>query len=1281
MPDDLATLSDEEVLRLAGAPSTPDVSKLPDDELLRIAGAAPAAERKPPYFEDFDVDPPFGAGIDNRPVERTSESDVVTGPPTPEPFMRRVAKSPFGQAVIRASDAQNAGLAKIGESARRLTDALPSARPGGDVTGRPTDVLGGAAGMGAGAAQILFAPVSEAVSGMTGADPFREESKGGALDLADLAARRLARAAVDVVPATAQGVTHLPGVKQALEFAGGENAPEDVGTLLPFALPLAKPAMNAVADLVERPGAPRVAAPEHVGMSTPDADPLPPEKPRIRVKGSVRPAAPDFSQASDAEVLAAAGVEKPLVRVVGPGRLAKAAQAAPEAAGAAPSDAGPASPADGGAQSPAPQTKRPMPFRGRPMSSEAGALVIPNVGRPLPDVLPPGTAAERDAVAGVKERIRFGDEPKPPVLDRAADLAKKTQSEFVRREAPLRRAEVAMAGAEEPTGPTAQAKFAQGSSSVAAENVVKRGLLDEKDVPSVEKALKDVVKSGRRASDVSAYAAAKRAIADYDPNKLESGFDPAEAQATVDLYEKNHPAVVKAADAMAEVNRALRSNLAEADRWNPARLAEMEKRNTYPIEFARDFGDAAEADAAQPGRRGGPFPGPKVKARTGGKQPIRDPLVRFQENVRRWIAGADQARVKHAFLDLVDADPAKAAPYVERLTPAQLKAQIPDFDAIAAAVNPATAVEDFTKTFDAYDRAYKAGIIPDGKGGFLRVKDPALANALKGGDYEAANALAKIAQGVTAIQRTGITQVSPSFLPRNFLRDVGTYVAQAKNPNDFKVWTNLARGLGHAIRGELENVGVKGTAVNEVARRARLEGFFKADTTKNAPTDLARMEEGLAGYYLRRPHKVPFGVAKGVFETWKSLNSGVEHAPRYAALIDELDRMGWKPGQPLTRDMLVRAGNAAQESTVNFRLGGDTGKAVNRYVFNFFNPAVQGVEQLRQSFADRPVQTTRRALTYGVAPAVGMYLYWQSDPKRKAAWDRMTPWRRAQMNIPLTDEKGNVRVLSLPVAQEAGAIYSATTAALDAMHGQGDMAAKEAGEIWNRAAPGPLGRPGDWMSWVPSAAQPAVEVGADRFAFSGRPVNPRNMEGGERVAPQEVRQPYSSKLGYVVSKFLFEHGAGNLTTAQIDALISGYGGTAARDVLRTAPGGEKEAADTPMFGGFFPRASESRFVDAYYDLRATFEGHENLSRALRKRDPKVAASLRLPSSAEGAVRGIDGALKAAMDRYRNAPASERPEIAARMDALAKKGTSLLEKLGVGKPRVPWKPKEPADSGR
>lgn len=1171
---------------------------------------------------------------------------------------------------------ENSYLARVARDADKAATAAvkgldeATGPPGTDVG---LDLLHKAGGLARGVGNafgVVASPLSALVP-----DPRAEAPAADFGGRAEQALRSAIRFPLDAPSQVAKELTELPGIRQGLDATVGEQGRQDIADI--GGLAIGGEMAHAMKGAIEGP-APDVApplrgiAPGPVRAATADAaiesqrlgKPLTPEQGNVlfedRRTGFAR------NPKMDESVTEAQRLGKPLD--VEQTDYMRTNPASRRDATTTPTDTADSLLAD---------VRGKTKFSAGPtVGRESGALGLPNIGKTMADQLPPGTAAERAAVSGVKERIRFGDESTPSIGQQAMDLGQKAEAALVRREAPLRRVEKGVVGGEEPTGVTAQAKFAQGSSGVASENLASHGFLDEKDVPKVQEAIKRVVDAGRPTSDISAYAAAKRAVTDYEPNQLTSGFDPTEAQATVDLYEKNHPEVVAAADALKDVNVALRENFMEADRWDPKRRADLEDRNKYPIEFARDFGDAAQADTNQPAGRTTPFPGPKMKTRTGGSQPIRDPLVRFQENARRMIAGADQATVRHAFLDTIARDPAKAAQWVEPLTTAQLKAQIPDFESIAQRINPSSAPEDWASTFDAWDKANSAGIIPDGNGGYLRVKDPALMRAISGGDMHALEAklldmpvvghAMKVAKAVTGLQRLGITGLSPSFPIMNAIRDAATYPLQAsKYGNDFSVGMNYARGMYQAIRGELAKVPGVGkvlpeTPFNELARRSRLQSFSQTDTIESAPKNLAKMDEGLARYYVTRPHKAAFDAVRGAANLWKDVNSLVELGPRYAGMLNELDAVGWKPGQPITRDLLVRIGNAGQEATVNFRLGGEVTKAANRYVYNFVNPAVQGIEQLRQSAENYPATFSRRVATYYVAPAVGAWLWWHSDEKKKAAWDRMTPWRRAQANVPLTDDEGNVHALSLPLPQEAGVFYTGTIAALDELHGEG-APYETMKEALDRAMPvdSPL---------HPSAIQPIAEVKQGFSDFSGRSINPRNMEGGDKVAPFDVAQPYTGKTARALSKFLWSVSGGKstVTAAEIEHLFGGYGGTVARDASRVAPTGETEAADRPFIGRLTPRMSESRFVDDYYDLRSKYEGQTNMARALRRPDPAEAAKLRLPSGISSSVADLDAALKQAQDQYRNASQGERQRVAARMDNLAKQGLRMLRASGVGK---------------
>ena len=57
-----------------------------------------------------------------------------------------------------------------------------------------------------------------------------------------------------------------------------------------------------------------------------------------------------------------------------------------------------------------------------------------------------------------------------------------------------------------------------------------------------------------------------------------------------------------------------------------------------------------------------------------------------------------------------------------------------------------------------------------------------------------------------------------------------------------------------------------------------------------------------------------------------------------------------------------------------------------------------------------------------------------------------------------------------------------------------------------------------------------------------------------------------------------------------------------------------------------------------------------------------------PPEVAGEIQDIDGVLRQLSDRYRDAPQDQRPDIARRMDNLAKRGSAVLKKVGAGEPR-------------
>jgi len=933
----------------------------------------------------------------------------------------------------------------------------------------------------------------------------------------------------------------------------------------------------------------------------------------------------------------------------------------------------------------------------RPMSSEAGALGLPSRQPPIVTT-PPGTAAQQAASESVRSKIRFGDPDKTPIGEAVGQGARQTIAKTVRKEAPIRAAEKMLTGTESETGPTALSKFAQGSAEIAAQNLYERGELGaDVKVPAVEPVLREVVKSRRSLKNVAEYVAAKRALTGYEqlpttsaqgPPRIPHGFDPVAVREVIDFYEKNHPAVKAAGDAIFETNRALGDALAAADRWTPEQKARRLSDPFY-VQFLRDFGEGKGSAKGTAKGAASPLPGPKLFRRTLGEKdaPIGDPIAGLHEHFRRMTAMTDQARLKWSIIDEMRANPGKASAIGDIVELKDVKARFPKFENLRRQLNPANASEDMGKVFDAWDETSRMGVLPfqDPTGPkALIIRDPVMRDALSGGDTAFAHAVRSVVEShaATATLARGLSDVNsgmkvaitgnPAFSIGNFIRDLGMSVITFKNPNDLKMWTSFAKGIGHSLVDlgqKTPGLGkfVPDTAVNEMFRRARVEGFTKSQV-RSAPKSLERIESGLVDYYSKHPQELfpritrggmekgvrvdPGSVITGLYEAYRHIPDAVESVFRRGALIDSLDRNGWKPGQALTNDQLVKIANDAQDVSTNFRLGGEWTKFANRYAYNFLNPQVQGVETLRQATADRPMQVGRRALTYYVTPAAALYWYWQSDPKRKAAWDRLSPYRKSMMALPLENDKGDIRVLSLPLSQEAGAPFAATTAVLDLVN-TGDV--KQFMDVAKETTARMLPDIG-----VPSVAQGFEDVRTGKESLTGRSVNPPEKVGAKGYAPETVARDNTSKIARTMSGWLHANLGGSWTAAEIDHVIDRTAGPMVSRALKTDTGNPKEAADDFLTGRFNARIRDSRFVNDFYDLKKEWEGVVGARPVMKRIGDARATEIGFAGKANRAIDGVSKEMADLSAKYTAAQEADKFEIARQMDEVAKRGIAHLK---------------------
>ena len=461
--------------------------------------------------------------------------------------------------------------------------------------------------------------------------------------------------------------------------------------------------------------------------------------------------------------------------------------------------------------------------------------------------------------------------------------------------------------------------------------------------------------------------------------------------------------------------------------------------------------------------------------------------------------------------------------------------------------------------------------------------------------------------------------------------------------------------------------GLRGKSeIASLYENARSEGFHSVDrnyTAERLQKLEARAQGTRAAYYVRHPGRLVLDAAKGTLKATRAVGSVIESGPRIAEFMNDLEMQGWKPGAPLTRDMLVRASNAASKVTVAFKEGGATAKRWSQ-VYPYLNAATQGIRTYAGNWKKNPGRYAARTLAYSVGPKLALWGVWQKDEEHRAVYDRMPAWRRLFWNIPWREEDGTLGAIALPYVSLVDQPANLLIAALDAERGRSPgTPSKMLGDVAREWAPLP---PGEGLHGALGAAVPGplagvYDVATGKRSFSGAAVNPKGSEGIEEIAPDEVAQDWNGLLVRQLAKALHElsGGASKMTAAEIAVLLENQFGGPSRYATRAAQE-KQEARDIPVVGQMFPRIRESRHVERYYELRRASEGAKNLVRVRDKRGGEIGESLEEGAALQRLTRKLDDALSDLREEYAAADEAQRREIAEEMDELALTGIEELE---------------------
>ena len=657
------------------------------------------------------------------------------------------------------------------------------------------------------------------------------------------------------------------------------------------------------------------------------------------------------------------------------------------------------------------------------------------------------------------------------------------------------------------------------------------------------------------------------------------GLEPEDLVYVRDKYEKAHPEFIAAAEGMADWWAGVLNYLEQA--WpekNSKVIAAVRAANPrYFGPLARVLDPARVRPAAADSVGGG------IHRFKGSGLPIKKLLLQSLYVAEGMIAQAHRDAIARSVFRLAEVEgmgwiieevPITKA--MEQVNIEKLRSQLEALGVDTSAIAPDEMLSYATM------RDTPTGIDPiialDTANGKRWFQVPAMVFEILEGVQEPARlgAVFEIFAGVPARAfKLGTTGVRASFsLVTNPLRDLPTFMLQSIAGNPASRVANYLGALAGIVKAGL------GGNQSPAAELAHLLGLQSSTFLGGDIAQAKRTAKGLFhGKFYRR-------ITSPV-ETLREILSFTETSPRLAELEMIGRELGWKPGQPLTRDQAVAMMVAFKRVTTDFAAKGSKWRALYRSV-PFANAAVQGTRAFGRAFSRdqgtkekhyAPLRAVLNGLTLLTLPA--LWNYWANKDEE---WFKMLPYRERYLYLNVSAGRN---VYQIPLPPEWAATFATLPiAALDAWY-HNDRKALVAALDHVLSVVNPLD--------YPVLAKVAKEQWSNKIEFFNRPIVPR---GELDLLAGSQRGIYTSEIGNELGNIFPNQISPRRFDAAVRAVFGGVGG----DVI-DAPGAlmralglktqianrEMELSDIPVFGrlarrgGQFSAASQplTEFWDDY----------------------------------------------------------------------------------------------------
>lgn len=442
--------------------------------------------------------------------------------------------------------------------------------------------------------------------------------------------------------------------------------------------------------------------------------------------------------------------------------------------------------------------------------------------------------------------------------------------------------------------------------------------------------------------------------------------------------------------------------------------------------------------------------------------------------------------------------------------------------------------------FDRADLVTNTFIIRDGDKRWKLTVSPALYEAVYvlNPDIKEANAVTKAVRAINDVYKKVITAWNPTFLVRNFIRDLQD------------------AGLYSGDTGAF--IKKYPAAWREMHRNGELWQQYKA---------LGGTYSSFFDYETGSEKKVPAWQKKTAGRV-EALNMAIEQAPRLTEFMAVRERLMKERGETeASMDTLMEAMYAAADITTNFGRSGTWGKMLNQNYIPFFNPGIQGFDKLvrwvsGEKTAREWAKLVASAAAWGIAPAVLNALLYSDDEE----WEELNS--RDKDVYYLLRVKPGVW-LKLPKGRAASLFGMAANMVDDAIRGNDVRLGERASTAVSQVAPANPLQDNILKAWFDADLFDKESAGKTWY---GGDIEPQRLRD---LAPSERYDEKTDELSKLIGKVT------GLSPKKINYLLDSYSGVVGDVVLPLLT----PRAERGLFSSAFTLSSKAsnRLNSEFYD--------------------------------------------------------------------------------------------------